>query len=297
MTLAIVVLAAGRGTRYGALKQLAPLGPAGEIVLDYTLYDAAAAGFSRAVLVVADGMVDVMADHLDEFVPSLTVELVVQPVVRAAPLGTTHATIVGAEGLTEPFAVANADDSYGADALATLGDHLRIGDLRMMESRSRPRTPSAALVGFAVDATLSPHGGVSRAVCRVGDDGHLLGVEEHTGVRRDAGRLVSDTATLDATTIVSMNLWGFDPSAVDLFRPISARFAAEHPDDDSELRLPDLVGDLVARGELDVSVLPTASPWLGVTYPEDAHHVRERLATLTNAGVYPSRAISRGERR
>ena len=289
MSLTIVVLAAGRGTRYGGLKQLAPLGPAGEIVLDYTLHDAATAGFSHAVLVVADGMLDVMADHLDEFVPSLTVELVVQTVVRAAPLGTTHATIVGAEGLTEPFAVANADDAYGAEALATLGDHLRT-----MESQ--PRMPSAALVGFAVDATLSPHGGVSRAVCRVDGDRHLLGVEEHTGVRRDAGRLVSDTATLDPTTIVSMNLWGFDLGAVDLFRPVVERFAAEHHDDESELRLPDLVGELVARGELDVSVLPTTSPWLGVTYPEDAPHVRQQLAALTNAGVYPSRAISQVER-
>ena len=290
MGLAIVVLAAGIGTRYGGLKQLEPLGPAGEIVLDYTLHDAAAAGFSHAVLVVADGMVDAMAAHLDAFAPSITVSLVVQPAVRATPYGTVHATVVGADGLTEPFAVANADDSYGAEAIAAVAAALRA-------MKSAPSTRSAVLVGYAAGATLSPHDGVSRAVCRVDTRGRLLAVEEHTGVHRDATGIVSDSARLDESTPISMNLWGFDPSVVELLRPSVDRFVAQHRNDRRELRLPDLIGELVERGEIDVTVIPTTSTWLGVTHPQDAAHVRERLAALTAAGVYPSRSIGRGSTR
>jgi hypothetical protein len=298
MGLAIVVLAAGLGSRYGGLKQLAPLGPSGEVVLDYTLHDAATAGFSYAVLVVARGMVDAMAAHLNRFVPPIAVRLVVQAAggpARITPWGTAHATIVGAAGMTAPFAVANADDSYGAEALAILAAHLR-------SIEARPRTHSAALVGFTARSTLSPHGGVSRAVCRVGEHRRLLGVEEHTGVRLEAGGLVSDVARLDETTLVSMNLWGFDPSVLDLLQPVVEHFIARHGDDNPaaatanthELRLPDVVGELVVQGELDVTVLPTTSTWLGVTYPQDASNVRERLAALTTAGIYPSRVIDRG---
>src|SRR5438552_719907 len=143
MELAIVVLAAGLGTRYGGLKQLEPLGPAGEIVLDYTLHDAAAAGFSQAVLVVADGMVDAMAAHLESFVPSIAVTLIVQRAARATPWGTAHATVAGADGLGVPFAVANADDSYGAEAIAAVAARLR-----SMEGRAP--TPAGVLIGYRV---------------------------------------------------------------------------------------------------------------------------------------------------
>jgi aminoglycoside phosphotransferase (APT) family kinase protein/NDP-sugar pyrophosphorylase family protein len=276
MGLAIVVLAAGLGTRYGGLKQLAPLGPSGEALLDYTLHDAAAAGFSEAVLVVGPEIVDAMTAHLDDFVPPLVVRLVEQPPgarPRARPWGTAYATLVGADDLTTPFAVANADDAYGAEAIAALAAQLR-------SRESEPGAPFGAVVGYAAGATLSSRGGVSRAVCRIDERGRLLHIEEHTGVRREAGRLVSDTATLDDTTLVSMNLWGFAPGFLDLLRPVVARFTAEHRADDRELRLPDVVGELVARGALDVAVLPTTSTWLGVTHPEDAPLVRERLAAL-----------------
>lgn len=294
MALAIVVLAAGLGTRYGGLKQLAPLGPAGEAVLDYTLHDAAAAGFSHAVVVVAGETVDVMTAHLNEVVPPIAVALVVQTADaprRAAPWGTAHAALVGASGLTTPFAVANADDAYGAEAIAAMARFLR-------SLEARPRARCGAVVGYAAGATLSTNGGVSRAVCRTDEHRRLLAIEEHTGVRRStggtAGGIVSDTAVLDETTLVSMNLWGFDPSFLGLLRPAVEQFIAQAPGDDRELRLPDLVGDLVARGELEVTVLPTTSAWLGVTYPDDAPGVRERFAELTRAGVYPSRGVGRG---
>jgi choline kinase len=290
MTLAIVVLAAGLGTRYGGRKQLAPFGPSGEIVLDYTLHDAAAAGFTSAVLVVADGMVDAMAAHLDEFAQPLAARIVVQDTTRATPWGTTHATVVGSRGLTAPFAVANADDVYGAEAIATMATHLRsLGAGR--------RTASAAIVGYAASATLSPHGGVSRAVCRVDDRGRLLQIDEHTGVRREAGRIVSDTSVLDESTLISMNLWGFDPAAIALLEPAVEHFTAHQADNDRELRLPDLVGELIAEGSIEVTVVPTRSEWLGITYPEDAPHVRDRLAAITAAGGYPARPVGRGSTR
>jgi NDP-sugar pyrophosphorylase family protein len=278
MGLAIVVLAAGLGTRYGGLKQLVPLGPSGEIVLDYTLRDAAAAGFALAVLVVGDGMVDAMAEHLGEIVPPIAVRIAVQP----TPLGTAHASVVGADGLAGPFAVANADDLYGKDAIVAIADYLRA-------SPGRPSEPSAAVVGYAAHSTLSTKGGVSRAVCQLDDRRRLLAIAEHTGVRLESGQLVSDTAILDADTLVSMNLWGFGSEAFALVAPEVAHFVANQTGADRELRLPDLVGALVARRALTVTVLPTTSEWLGVTYPEDAPYVRERLAALTAAGVYPTR--------
>jgi dTDP-glucose pyrophosphorylase len=299
MGLAIVVLAAGLGTRYGGLKQLAPLGPEGEAVLDYTLHDAASAGFSHAVLVVAPETVDATEAHLNEFVPEVAVELVVQPVggpVRTTPWGTAHATVVGAAGLAVPFAVANADDLYGADALAAIAAYLRSREPGV-------RANTASLVGYAAGATLSTHGGVSRAVCRVDDEGRLISIEEHTGVRRVTkgitSGIVSDTARLDETTLVSMNLWGFEPSFVDRLQPIVEHFIAQcrQRGDDRELRLPDVVGDLIVRGELEVTVLPTTSAWFGVTYPDDAGAVRKRLAELTAAGAYPTMATARTRRR
>lgn len=296
MALAIVVLAAGLGTRFGSLKQLAPLGPAGEALLDYTLYDAAAAGFSRAVLVVAPETVEPTTAHLRDFAPPLPlpVTLVVQSIGdarRSKPWGTAHATLLGATGLASAFAVANADDAYGAEAIAAMASFLRErgpGDARS----------SGAVIGYSAAATLSANGGVSRAVCRVDERGQLLAIEEHTGVRRaptaTGPGIVSDSAVLDETTPVSMNLWGFQPSFVELLRPVVERFVATAPADDHELRLPDVVGDLVAGGALRVAVLPTTSTWLGVTYPDDAPAVRQRLVALAAAGVYPTLASRRG---
>jgi hypothetical protein len=290
MALAIVVLAAGHGTRFGSLKQLAPLGPAGEALLDYTLHDAAAAGFARAVLVVAPETVEPTSAHLRDFAPPLPVTLAVQSigdVRRSKPWGTAHATLVGATGLASAFAVANADDAYGTEAIATMASFL--GHCEHDDARS-----VGAVIGYPAAATLSPNGGVSRAVCRVDPQGRLLAIEEHTGVRRVASAtgpgIVSDSAVLDDTTPISMNLWGFQPSFVELLRPVVDCFVASAPADDTELRLPDVVGDLVAAGALHVEVLPTTSTWLGVTYPGDAPRVREHLAALTATGAYATLA-------
>ena len=207
--------------------------------------------------------------HLSEFAPTIRVRLVVQD----APMGTADATLVGATDLTTPFAVANADDLYGREAMVAMGGHLE-----SLAGAARRRA-GGAVVGYAADATLSDLGGVSRAVCRVDEHGRLVEVEEHTGVRRDGDVLVSDAATLDDSTLVSMNLWGFDPAFVDLLRPLVDRFVARHADaEHRELRLPDVIGELVARGDLDVTVLPTTSTWLGVTHARDAPERTRRVS-------------------
>jgi NDP-sugar pyrophosphorylase family protein len=282
MGLAIVVLAAGLGTRYGGPKQLAPLGPAGQALFDYTLHDAGVAGFTEAVLVIAPGSAEAMTAHLAAFVPPIPVRLVEQHGSASRggrPWGTAHATLVGADHLTSSFAVANADDAYGPPAIAAMAAHLRA---RGCEAGER----FGAVVGYPAGATLSSRGGVSRAVCRVDDHDRLLHIEEHTGVRRDGDRLVSDAGVLEESTLVSMNLWGFSPGFLDLLRPVVARFVDTHGADDRELRLPDVVGELIEAGGLDVAVLPTTSSWLGVTHPDDAPLVRERLAALAIAARF-----------
>jgi hypothetical protein len=155
------------------------------------------------------------------------------------------------------------------------------------------------VVGYAAHTTVTGTDGVSRAVCRVDHRGRLLEVEEHTGVRRDGDGLVSDTATLDDSSLVSMNLWGFDPAFIELLRPLVDRFVVGRGDRDGdatmkprELRLPDVVGELVARGELDITVLTTTSTWLGVTHAHDAANVRAQLAELTETGIYPEHLTS-----
>ncbi len=282
MGFTIVVLAAGLGTRYGSLKQLAPLGPRGEALLDYTLFDASRAGFSEAVIVVRQGITAEMDAHFATFVPPLTVRLVAQdafPPRRATPWGTAHATLVGGADCVTPFAVANADDAYGPEAIAAIARAL---------ARARDDRTTAVVAGYAAGTTLSRTGGVSRAVCRVGAGDRLLAIEEHTGVHAEGDALTSDQgARFPRSTLVSMNLWGFDPSFLEPLRGAVDRFVAAHTGDDRELRLPDVVGELAVAGTIDATVVPTASTWLGVTHLDDAPAVRDQLAVYAAAGTYP----------
>lgn len=280
--MAIVVLAAGLGTRFGGLKQLAPVGPAGEALLDYTIHDAAAAGFDRVVLVVRSEIEQQVREHVERFARVRTVVTVCQDGHgrrRPVPWGTAHALLACRNALTTPFAVVNADDLYGAESLRDLGEYLR----------SPAFGPGhAVLVGYQLRATLSSSGGVSRGVCELAPDGTLRGIVEHTGVHRSAGRIVSDQSTeLAPDTPVSMNLWGFDPSVLDDLEPRIEAFYARHADDKAEYRIPDAVDELVERGLLRVTVVPTEARWVGITYPEDLDVVRADLAELVEGGTYP----------
>lgn len=261
----MVVLAAGLATRFGGLKQLAPVGPAGEALMDFTLADSRAAGFDRVVVVVRREIEEEMAAHVARVaraVPGLRVDLVRQE----QPLGSAHALLACREVLDEPFAVANADDYYGAHAVASL---------RRFLDGARPHT--AAVVGYRLASTLSAVGGVSRAVCRVREDHTLEAIAEHRDIRRAANAIRSDTDDdLPADAVVSMSLWGFTTT---IFVDLGERFERfrTRRADDREFSLPDVVGDLVAEDRLQVTVLPTDDRWLGITYAEDLPAVRDAI--------------------
>jgi UTP-glucose-1-phosphate uridylyltransferase len=285
---ALLVLAAGLGSRYGGLKQIDSVGPSGETILDYSVFDALRAGFGRVVFVIRQDFealfrekigvkyagrlaVDYVFQSLDALPPGFAV-----PAGREKPWGTGHAAWCARDTLREPFAVINADDFYGADSLQQLARFL-----------AKTKGSSAAMVGFQLANTLSENGAVSRGVCDVASDGSLRGVTEQTGILASevgAGR------KLAGATIVSMNCWGFTP---EIFPRLDERFSVflanalkENPAK-AEFYLPGAVSELIARGEVGVRVLPTASSWFGVTYREDKPRVVEALAGLVRSGDYP----------
>ena len=276
---AVVVLAAGLGTRFGGLKQLAPVGPSGESLLAYSLRDAAFAGFERVVLVVRREIHDEVVAHVEHFCGSEDLVAVDQDAFgpsRASPWGTAHAIVACRAAITSPFAVVNADDLYGADALVALADHLR---------GPAAGPGRASLVTYRVAETLSSGGGVSRATVQLAPGGSLTRIEEHTGVRRDGSRIVSDTEELSADALVSMNLWGFDPSVIDDLAPLVEAFTRAHQRDTAELRLPDAVEMLVESEKLRVTVLPTLSQWIGITFPEDVEPARVAVREMLDGSV------------
>lgn len=294
-TLTLVVLAAGMGSRYGGLKQIDPMGPAGETVLDYTVFDAVRAGFGRVVFVIRrDFEAEFRALIGARFTGrGITVDYVFQsldalpaghslPSGRVKPWGTGHAVWCARDALTGPFAVVNADDFYGAGSFAKLAEFLRAAE------STQKSPPEFAMVGFRLANTLSEHGAVSRGVCSVGADGVLAGIQEHTGI------LASEVGTgagckYDPETIVSMNCWGF---TTDFLPRLDARWlaflAAHGASEKTEFYLPFAVNELLAAGEAGVRVLPTDDSWFGVTYREDKPRVQAAIAALVANGVYPS---------
>ena len=292
MQLTLVVLAAGMGSRYGGLKQVDPMGPSGETVLDYSVYDAVRAGFDRVLFIIRrDFEAEFRAAVGSRFEGKVKVDYVFQaldalpeghglPAGRQKPWGTGHAVWCAREALDGPFAVVNADDFYGAGSFARLATFLRAA------AAVRKAPPEFAMVGFRLANTLSEHGAVSRGVCDVGADGVLAGIEEHTGILAaevGAGR------KYDPDTIVSMNCWGF---TADFLPRLDARWreflAAHGTSEKTEFYLPFAVNDLLAAGEAGVHVLPTDDQWFGVTYREDKPRVQAAIAALVGSGAYPS---------
>ncbi len=291
---ALVVMAAGVGSRFGGLKQVAPIGPSGEITVAYSVYDALRAGFGRVVFIIRREMEEVFRDRIGRFVErQVSTDYVFQeldrlppgfavPSDRRKPWGTGHAILCCRETVREPFAVINADDFYGAAAYRALAGFLR-----------EDRAPTDyAMVGFVLRNTLSPHGTVARGLCEVGADGFLRHIVERTEIgQRDgatgyveAGRWTPVSGDVP----VSMNMWGFRPALFDELAPrfeVFLRANAENPK--SEFYIPMVVGDLLREGRARVAVLPTADSWYGVTYQEDLPAVREAVATLVRQGRYP----------
>jgi hypothetical protein len=296
MSLSLVVLAAGVGSRYGGPKQIDRVGPGGATLLDYAAFDARRAGFDRVVLVVREGMEADIRDAVGERIARhFPVAYAVQgsalpsgfapPPGRTKPWGTGHATLAAAPLLDGPFAVINADDFYGAGSYRVLADHLR-----------RPpggAVPEFSIVGFPLATTLSPDGPVSRGVCTVDEKGFLVSIREVLKVERDgeSARELDESGVwrpILATTPVSLNFWGFTPALVPALQGGFRRFLERNRDSvKAEYFLLYAVQDLVDAGAARVRVLGGGGPWGGLTHPGDRPRLVELLESLTARGEYP----------
>ena len=294
----LLVLAAGMGSRYGGLKQLDPVGPSGETLMDYSIYDAKRAGFSRVVFLIRREMREDFEDQVGrKYQGILEVDYAYQdkddlpggfvcPPGRDKPWGTGHAVWAARDALLGvPFAVINADDFYGAETFNEL--------MKAFSDQSSPEGMlECAMVGFRLSETLSEHGTVSRGICQT-ENGYLQSVEEWTEIsqeaeikgRNPAGKVLSLTG--EETT--SMNVWAFPPHAFPPLRLGFSRFLESMPDPlKSEFYLPAAVDEWIKEGSGRVSVRPASCSWMGVTYKEDRPRVEKLISTLVSEGVYPS---------
>lgn len=294
----LVIMAAGMGSRYGGLKQIDPVGAHGEFILDYSIYDAIAAGFRKVVLVIKKEHLrdfqDTIGQRIAHAVPVTYVFQSVDalpapytvPAGRSKPWGTAHAVLAAADAVDEPFAVINSDDFYGRDAFAQLGAFLR-----QVPSDS---SHTYCMAGYRLENTLTENGSVSRGVCRVDADGKLISVTERTQIQRRNGTVAfceNDVWTpLEASDTVSMNCWGFTPAIFDAIRrgmaPFFAQQVAANPMK-AEYYLPSVVTQEIESGRGTVQVLHTDARWYGITYPADKPTVVRKLAEMTAAGIYP----------
>jgi dTDP-glucose pyrophosphorylase len=289
----LLVLAAGIGSRYGGLKQIDPVGPRGETIIDYSVYDAMRAGFGRLVFVIRRDIERPFKETIGRrFEEKLPVEYVFQelsklpggftaPPSRSKPWGTGHAILMGREVIGEPFAVINADDFYGMNSFRILGEHL-----------SQPQ-PDYAMVGFKLRNTLSEHGSVARGVGEAGPDGFLKSVVELTRIEQREGRILHTNSEghaheLTGEEVVSLNMWGFTPSLFQHLENGMLDFLRTRAGDDkAEFFIPFAVNALMQEGKERVKVLRTPDSWFGVTYREDRPRVVASVRDLIARGDYP----------
>jgi choline kinase len=272
-------MAAGRGSRFGGMKQVAGLGPSGESLFDFAVYDAVKAGFDGAVFVVSEESRGAVEKHV---AAGLGRHVEVRYVLQAAgdrpkPWGTGQAVLCACAEVDGPFGVINADDFYGRRSYELLGEEL-----------AKPDDDHVA-IGFRLRDTLSTHGGVSRGLC-VTEEGLLKGIRELHDVREEGDHIRSDeVAELTGDESVSVNLWGFRPSFCDVLRVEFDRFRQRVGDDPkAEFLIGDAIDALPQHGGARVRVVPTPERFLGVTYQDDVAGVRQELARLVEEGVYPS---------
>ncbi len=301
MHAALVVMAAGMGSRYGGNKQVDGVGPHGEILMEYGVYDAVRAGFDKIVFIIKPDMLELMKRLCGDMASRLRTadgravevcyayqtaetlpDFYTWPEGRTKPLGTTHAVLCTRELIREPFCVINADDYYGADAYRTIYQALQ----------TLPERGAATMVGYLLRNTVTAHGTVSRGVCRV-KDGRLLDIHETLKIALLPDGTIRDEAagvTLDGDSVVSMNFWGFMPSVFDELEAYFYDFlrSPEAQTAKAECLLPNMVGQRLREGKLTVSVLKSEDRWFGMTYQEDRARVAQELIKLHEAGVYPA---------
>jgi hypothetical protein len=295
----LLVLAAGMGSRYGGLKQVDPVGPSGETVLDYAVFDARRAGFGKVVFVIRRDFEELFRNQIgSRYAGKIAVDYVFQsidalpagfttPPGREKPWGTGHAVWCARDTVKENFAVINADDFYGADSFVRLAQFLQIEAGKAPEGTGVAGPAEYAIVGFRLSNTLSEHGSVSRGVCATDTAGNLASIVETHGI---GATEVGPGKKFSGATIVSMNCWGFTP---EVFAGLDAQFheflATRLAEPKSEFYLPGAVSEMIGRTEAVVKVLPTDSAWFGVTYREDKPRVQAALAELVRAGRYPEK--------
>ena len=292
----LFVLAAGMGSRYGGLKQLDGVGPQGQTIMDYSIYDALQAGFGKVVFVIRrDFEADFREKILSKYEGHVPVEVVFQsvdavpdgfavPEERTKPWGTNHAVLMGQEAIHEPFVVINADDYYGRNAFEVIAGEL---------SRPRERKGDYCMVGFRVANTITENGSVSRGVCTA-SEGYLTDVVERTSIAFDSEHRIAftdengDTQYLDPDTPVSMNMWGFTPDYFEFSEREFRKFLDNLTDPlKGEYYIPTAVDTMIRSGEATVKLLDTTSKWVGVTYAEDRQNVVDSLAAMHADGTYP----------
>lgn len=299
MNKTLVIMAAGLGSRYGGVKQMDGVGPDGEILMEYAIFDALRAGFDKVVMIIKPSMIDDVKERCGDKIEKssgIKIEYAFQtadkftekkPALanRSKPLGTVHAVICAKELINGPFAVINADDYYGADALGVIAPELdKLQD-----------AGDATMVAYRLKNTVSEFGTVTRGVCSE-EGGHLASVTETYKIKLFPDGTIRDTSEsedgpiLSPESLVSMNMWGFSEKALEVMEDYFAAFAARIDEDDnkSECLLPIMVGELIKSGKMSVSVLSSRDKWFGLTYKEDKPGVEAALAELHNKGVYPT---------
>mgnify|MGYP002600412383 FL=1 len=295
----LFVLAAGMGSRYGGLKQLDGLGPNGETIMDYSIFDAIRGGFGKIVFVIRkDFEEDFRKKIISKYENHIPVEVVFQsidklpegftcPAERVKPWGTNHAVLMGKEVIREPFAVINADDFYGRDSFAVIG--------KFLSELPEGAKNTYCMVGFRVGNTLSESGTVARGICSTDENRHLTTVVERTEIMRING-VVSykdengEWVGIEDNTPVSMNMWGFTPDYFNYSEEYFIDFLKENIDKPkAEYYIPLMVNKLINDGTATVGVLDTTSRWFGVTYAADRQGVVDKLQALADSGEYPSK--------
>ena len=296
----LLVLAAGMGSRYGKLKQLDGVGPSGETIMDYSIYDAKRAGFGKVVFVIRhDFEKDFREKVLAKYEAHIPVEVVFQELdalpqgyalnpERVKPWGTNHAIMMAAGVLDTPFAVINADDFYGKESFETLYDGLE---------KLAGKKDEYCMVAYRLGNTLSDHGSVSRGVCTADGCNHLLTVVEHYEVQRDGSgnvifrnKLTGKMEAIDENLPVSMNMWGFTPDYFDHSLADFKLFLDQNAGDPkAEYGIPTMVNKLIRSKTASIELLKTPCKWFGVTYIEDRPVVVDKIASLVKAGVYPEK--------
>jgi hypothetical protein len=298
-SLTLVVMAAGIGSRYGGLKQIDPVGPSGEVVLDYSVYDALRAGFDRVVFIIRADIEEAFRERigrrieraadtayvlqsLDQVPPGFAV-----PAGRKKPWGTAQAILACREAVSTPFVAINADDYYGRTAFEAMAGYFRRPGATIVPG-------DFAMVGYRLENTLSEHGTVARGVCEATAEGELVGIRELLKIKRFPDGIKHtendvDWLALEPGSWTSMNFWGFTP---DLFGELERRFpaflkAGAARIDKAEFLIPEVVGELIREKRARVRILPTRERWFGVTYPEDRPLFQSAVRELVEAGIYP----------